>query len=210
MPRARCTVIDRRKRQKPPGLRTIVGSPGQTAQLRRIKIPAQGYRNLHDEPPWFATLNLTRPHQAIAQESRFQGLGISSQFVGCVICVSCVSDGSLNQASRPLPTLVRGDFVSEVILIIRLPVRPSRLKAISMPTVLRNVWQRRNRPARAGGLLGHPAVLTRTSSPAAIWARRRSEALPDHVPRTAMISRTKAATGSASMAPSIAVLRLSS
>src|SRR5262245_15369483 len=77
MPRARCTVIDRRKRQKPPGLRTIVGSPGQTAQLRRIKIPAQGYRGRHDEPPWFATLNLTRPHRAIAQESRFQGLGIS-------------------------------------------------------------------------------------------------------------------------------------
>src|SRR5262245_33060843 len=77
MPRARCTVIDRRKRQKPPGLRTIVGSPGQTAQLRRIKIPAQGYRSRHDEPPWFATLNLTRPHRAIAQESRFQGLGIT-------------------------------------------------------------------------------------------------------------------------------------
>src|SRR5262249_22138895 len=31
----------------------------------------------HDEPPWFATLNLTRPHRAIAQESRFQGLGIN-------------------------------------------------------------------------------------------------------------------------------------
>src|SRR5262249_12282167 len=31
----------------------------------------------HDEPPWFAILNLTRPHQGIAQESRFQGLGIS-------------------------------------------------------------------------------------------------------------------------------------
>src|SRR5262249_59471846 len=27
---ARRTVIDRRKRQKPPGLRTVVGSPGQT------------------------------------------------------------------------------------------------------------------------------------------------------------------------------------
>src|SRR5262245_33578043 len=39
-PGARRTVIDRRKRQEPPGLRTVVGSPGQTAQLRRIKIPA--------------------------------------------------------------------------------------------------------------------------------------------------------------------------
>src|SRR5262249_59241809 len=37
---ARRTVIDRRKRQKPPNLRTVVGSPGQTAHLRRIKIPA--------------------------------------------------------------------------------------------------------------------------------------------------------------------------
>src|SRR5262249_57568841 len=37
-----------------------------------------GYRSRHDEPPWFAILNLTRPHQGIAQESRFQGLGISS------------------------------------------------------------------------------------------------------------------------------------
>src|SRR5262249_58470498 len=93
-------------------------------------------------------------------------LGISPQLVGCVICVSCVSDESLTQASRPLPPLVRGDFVSEVILIIRLPVRPSRLKAISMPTVLRNVWQRRNRPARARGFFGHPAVLSGTPSPA--------------------------------------------
>jgi hypothetical protein len=113
-------------------------------------------------------------------------------------------------ASRPLPALVRGDFVSEVILIMRLPVRPSRLKAISMPTVLRNVWQRRSRPAKARGFLGHPAVLSGTSSPAAIGARRRSEALPAHVLRTAMISRTKAATGSASMMPSIAARRLAS
>jgi hypothetical protein len=37
---ARRTVIDRRKRQKPPGLRAIFASPGQTAQLRRFKILA--------------------------------------------------------------------------------------------------------------------------------------------------------------------------
>jgi len=36
----RRTVIDCRKRQKPPGLRTVFGSPGQTAELRCIKIPA--------------------------------------------------------------------------------------------------------------------------------------------------------------------------
>src|SRR5262249_8236528 len=37
---ARRTVIDRRKRQKPSGLRAIFASPGQTPQLRRIKILA--------------------------------------------------------------------------------------------------------------------------------------------------------------------------
>jgi hypothetical protein len=42
-------------------------------------------------------------------------------------------------SSRPLPALLPLDLVSDVILIIRLPVRPSRLKAIRTPTVLRNV-----------------------------------------------------------------------
>src|SRR5262249_2790438 len=42
--------------------------------------PKTGHRSRHDEPPWFATLNLTRPHRAIAQESRFQGLGINSYY----------------------------------------------------------------------------------------------------------------------------------
>src|SRR5262245_6690198 len=37
---ARRTVKNRRNRQKPPGLRAIFASPGQTAQLRRIKILA--------------------------------------------------------------------------------------------------------------------------------------------------------------------------
>src|SRR4029450_12840675 len=57
--RARRTVIDRRKRQKPPGLRAIFASPGQTAQLRRFKILPERYRSGHDEPPLFAILNLT-------------------------------------------------------------------------------------------------------------------------------------------------------
>jgi hypothetical protein len=53
-----------------------------------------------------------------------------------------------------------------------------------MPTVLRNVWQRRNRPARRG-FLGHPAVLSGTSLPVVISIRRRSEVLPIHVLRPA-------------------------
>jgi hypothetical protein len=140
----------------------------------------------------------------------------ASKFVGCVSCVSERSAAANHQQAfslKPPDRCLRwraATFVSELILIIRLPVRPSRLKAISMPTVLRKVWQRRNRPARARGFFGHPAVLSGTFSPAAVRARRRSEALPVHVLRTAMISHTKAATGSASMTPSIAARRLAS
>jgi hypothetical protein len=89
-------------------------------------------------------------------------------------------------------------YASEVILIIRLPARPSRLKVISMPAVLRNVWQRRNRAASALGFVGQAVVLL-----GAIFSsralRRRSEAFPTHAVRSAMISRTKVATGSASV-----------
>jgi hypothetical protein len=53
------------------------------------------------------------------------------------------------------------------------------------------------------GVLGQPARL-RGSPP----TRRRSAALPVQEPRSAMSSRTQAATGSASMASSIAALRL--
>ena len=52
-------------------------------------------------------------------------------------------DNRLTQVSRPLPAVLTAMparvFASEVILIIRLPIRPSRLKVISMPAVLRNV-----------------------------------------------------------------------
>src|SRR5262249_26873893 len=74
---ARRTVIDRRKRQKPSGLRAIFASPGQTPQLRPINILAKWYRSRHDEPPRFAVLNLTRPHWGSAQESWIWGPGRS-------------------------------------------------------------------------------------------------------------------------------------
>ena len=75
------------------------------------------------------------------------------KFVGSVRCVSargpsavanCLGlERNLAQASRPLPAVLAAVaarvFASEVILIIRLPARPSRLKVISMPAVLRNV-----------------------------------------------------------------------
>src|SRR5215510_8785783 len=44
------------------------------------------------------------------------------------------------------------------ILITLLPARPSRLKAMSMPSVRRNVCARRKWPARARGFLGQPVL----------------------------------------------------
>src|SRR5262249_50065711 len=72
---ARRTVIDRRKRQKPSGLRAIFASPGQTPQVRRIKILAYWHRSRHAEPPRFAVVNLTRPRWRRAQESWSSGPG---------------------------------------------------------------------------------------------------------------------------------------
>ncbi len=43
--------------------------------------------------------------------------------------------------------------------MMRVPDRPSRPKAISIPKVRRNVWARRSRPASARGLLGQPPLL---------------------------------------------------
>ena len=94
------------------------------------------------------------------------------------------------------------------ILMILLPAWPSRLNVMSMPSPRRNVCTRRRRPASARGFLGQPALLRETSSPAqSAQAIRRSEALPVQLRRSAMISRTQAATGSVSMTLSIAALR---
>jgi hypothetical protein len=43
-------------------LRTIFGLLCQSAQPSRTKILPQWYRNRHGKPPWFATLNQTRPN----------------------------------------------------------------------------------------------------------------------------------------------------
>ena len=92
-------------------------------------------------------------------------------------------------------------------LIILLPVRPSREKAISMPSVRRNVCARRSRPASARGFFAHGVPLERSSRVASAHKRSRSDALPVQVGRLAMIVRTQVATGSASMMLSIAALR---
>jgi hypothetical protein len=75
--------------------------------------------------------------------------------------------------------------VDDLILMMRVPDRPSRLKSISIPKVRSNVWARRSRPARARGLLGQPAFPDENPAGAAL-ARSRSDALPDHVEQRAM------------------------
>ena len=97
---------------------------------------------------------------------------------------------------------------SVLILMILLPARPSRLNVISMPSACRNVCARRRRPASARGFLGQPARSVEMPS-LLLWsapARRRSAALPVHELRSAMISRTQVAIGSASIMHSIAPL----
>ena len=69
-----------------------------------------------------------------------------------------------------------------------------------MPSTRRNVCARRSRPARAPGFFGQPALVFRDIIPArSVAARRRSEAVPVQLPRSAMSLRTQTATGSASM-----------
>src|SRR5260370_9415505 len=64
----------------------------------------------------------------------------------------------------------------EVILIVRVPARPSRLKDISMPSTRRNVCARRSRPARTPGFFGQSALCFDSSSRAILVAApRRSE-----------------------------------
>src|ERR1700704_1378929 len=75
--RALRTVINRRKSQKPPGLRPILRLPRQATKLHRLEIHAQRYRNRHGEPPAFATLNQSSADLGILEESRFQGFGIT-------------------------------------------------------------------------------------------------------------------------------------
>src|SRR5260221_7972321 len=53
--RARCTIMDRRQRQKPPRLRFILRSPGRCPHQLRVKIHPQW--NSHGKPPSFAMVN---------------------------------------------------------------------------------------------------------------------------------------------------------
>src|SRR5262245_11723721 len=66
--------------------------------------------------------------------------------------------------------------------------------------------QERLRPPQSAGrgVFGQPALVFQTSLPAKSAARKRSAALPVHELRSAIMSRTRAATGSASTMLSMA------
>ena len=119
------------------------------------------------------------------------------------------SDGWLDRGSWSAWRTLLTVFSALVwILITLVPARPSRWKEISMPRTRRNACARRNRPASAGGFLGQAvAPLGRPGPARSAPARTRSEALPDHVLRFAIICRTRAATWSASIRSSIAALQ---
>jgi hypothetical protein len=123
-----------------------VGSQGRGDNVPAVRVGSdQKLKLLVD-----TTAKGDPPYREIALEHGCRGERPAYAAVSaleCVSCVSCVSDGyaadtPFNKPSHSTPTVAstgERDFVSELILIIRLPVRPSRVNAISMPTLRRNV-----------------------------------------------------------------------
>jgi hypothetical protein len=123
----------------------------------------------------------------------------------------CSEPGSGNADGTDGADGTGGTFECARILMILLPSRPPRLNVMLMPKTRRKLCARRRRPAIARGFWGQPVLsLNIPSTPRSAPARKRSAALPIHELRSAMISRTQAATGSASIMPSIAALRFAS
>src|ERR1019366_493819 len=63
--RARAPGIDRRQRQKPPGLIGILAVPRKAAKSRGVEIAAQRHGWRHGKPPRFAPLNHNAPFLGI-------------------------------------------------------------------------------------------------------------------------------------------------
>ena len=93
---------------------------------------------------------------------------------------------------RAAPTIADG--TDAIIFGIRAhadhprPVRPSRENVISIPSVRRNICARRSRLARVRGFFAHP-LPTEMASPPSEHNSKRSDALPVHMVRLAMIAR---------------------
>ena len=98
-------------------------------------------------------------------------------------------------------------FALVLTLTILVAVRPSRENVISIPRVRRNVCARRSRPARARGFFAQLLPLELPSRAPSELNSKRSDAVPVHMVRLAIIARMRLAMGSASMMLSIAALR---
>jgi hypothetical protein len=70
-------------------------------------------------------------------------------------------------------------------LIILVPVRPSQENVISIPSVRRNVCDRRSRPASARGFFVHDVPLETSARAYSAHKRKRSDALPS-APRSSV------------------------
>jgi hypothetical protein len=75
----------------------------------------------------------------------------------------------------------RQKFSRDVILIMQVPSRPSPLNAISMPRVLRNACDLRNRAASARGFFGRSGIFSARVSPPKTVAFCSSYAVPTHL-----------------------------
>jgi hypothetical protein len=96
-------------------------------------------------------------------------------------------------------TLLTASPAVLLTLITLVPVCPSRENVISIPSVRRNVRARRSRPASARGFFAHPLPAEAPSRALSEHKTKRSDALPSHIIRSAMIARMRLAVGSASM-----------
>src|SRR5262249_60427088 len=103
-------------------------------------------------------------------------------------------------------TVLTVSSAAVLTLMILVPVLPSRENVIPIPTVRRKVCALRSRPASARGFLAHPMPPGGLSRALSAHNRRRSEALPVQLVRSAMIERRHVAMGSASTMLSMAVL----
>jgi hypothetical protein len=80
-------------------------------------------------------------------------------------------------------------------LIIRVPLRPSRENVISIPIVRRNVCARRRRLESARGFFAHTPPVEISLRALSAHKLRRSDALPVHMVRLAIIVRTPSGYG---------------
>jgi hypothetical protein len=102
------------------------------------------------------------------------------------LLVGVVSRSRGNRLTVVTPLTVGARFsIPALILIVRVPARPSRVKDISMPSTRRNVCPRRSRPSEGGGFFGQ----LETFLPAIPLAARRTRS--GHVDKPGRLSNAR-------------------